>query len=100
MSSDGSDKFVYEGDDFVVSQCAYCRHLLPGPAAVCSAFPSSIPAEILANDFDHRQPWIDPATGQVGDQGVALKGSILFEPKPAVPEPALDALYRVLDATH
>jgi hypothetical protein len=35
------------GADVTLSQCTYCRHLGPGPAAVCSAFPGSIPPAIL-----------------------------------------------------
>jgi hypothetical protein len=95
-----SDKFVYSGGDFVLSQCDYCQHLGAGTAAVCFAFPSQIPAEILANEFDHRQPWTDPATHPIGDQGAPLAGSITFDPKPAIEPAALQALYRVLDKTH
>jgi len=91
------DKFVYEGGDFILSQCAYCKHLGDGPVAVCAAFPGSIPAEILSNDFDHRRPWIDDATGTPGDGGVADAGSILFEPRPAVTHEALARLHRALD---
>jgi hypothetical protein len=94
-----SDKFVYQGDEFVLSQCAYCRHLdRSSPAAICAAFPALIPAGILSNDQDHRKPWIDPATGEPGDLGTALAGSILFEPADAVRPEALDRLHRHLDA--
>jgi len=92
-----NEKFVYQGDDLILSQCAYCARLGEGPAAVCAAFPGSIPAEILSNDYDHRKPWIDPKTGQPGDQGVALAGSITFEPKPTVRREALKRLTDSLD---
>lgn len=75
-----SDKFIETGEGVIVSQCAYCKHLSSDPSsAICTAFPGQIPAEILANDYDHRQPWIDPRTGQPGDQGIALSGSITLE---------------------
>jgi hypothetical protein len=95
--SERDDKFGWSADDLVFGQCAYCRHLAAGPTAVCTAFPGQIPPEILQNHFDHRHPWIDHATGQPGDQGVALAGSILFEPKPSMKPQALEALYRKLD---
>jgi hypothetical protein len=92
-----SDKFVYSGGDFVASQCAYCKHLAPGRAAACAAFPSAIPDEVLHNEVDHRRPWIDPATGEPGDMGVPLERSITFEPRGGVTPDALAALYRRLD---
>lgn len=96
-----SDKFVY-GDDGsapVLSQCFYCDHLSARPdKAVCRAFPAGIPAEILANQFDHREPWIDPETGEPGDTGLAGERSITFEPRDDAAPEALAALYRHLDA--
>jgi hypothetical protein len=92
------DKFVWNASNVVVSQCMLCKHTSPEPYAVCSAFPGSIPPEILANQVDHRKPWIDATTGQPGDEGVPLAGSILFEPRPGVNPVALARLYEVLDA--
>ncbi len=87
------DKFEWSGDEMVLTQCAYCRHLAEDASVLqCAAFPSSIPADISANRHDHRKPWIDPETGEPGDRGMALKGSILFEPRPDVPEGVLDRL--------
>jgi hypothetical protein len=90
------DKFV-RGADVVLTQCVYCKHIVKGPVPVCSACPGSIPPEILSNDVDHRRPWLDPATGQPGDEGGPLAGSILFEPRPEIPPAALATLFRYLD---
>lgn len=46
-------------------QCLFCAHLrpqsgqvdVPADAQTCDAFPDAIPAEILANRVDHRQPY-------------------------------------------
>jgi hypothetical protein len=92
-----SGKFSWDPGDVVVSQCAVCRRLAPGPAAVCSAFPGAIPAEILSNDVDHRKPYLDPSTGQPGDMGVPLTGSITFLPRADVDTRVLATLYRHLD---
>lgn len=49
------DKFTSKPGDFVVSQCTYCAHFLPGSfAVVCPAFPGGIPRDIWENRFDHR----------------------------------------------
>ena len=56
------------------------------------AFPGSIPPEIMANEYDHRRPWIDPETGEAGDQGVPLRESILFEPRDGINPRARRAL--------
>jgi hypothetical protein len=45
--------------------CVNCQRLFAGWQ--CEAFPSGIPDEIIANEFDHRQP-------HEGD------GGLLFEP--------------------
>lgn len=92
----GSDKFAW-GADVALSQCAYCRHLGPGAVPICSAFPGAIPPAILANEADHRGPWIDPETGEPGDMGIPLERSITFEPRPGVKSEALATLYRHLD---
>jgi hypothetical protein len=65
--------------------------------AACAAFPGSIPPEILYTDYDHRRPWIDPQTGEPGDRGAPLRGSITFTPRSGVTATALDQLYRHLD---
>jgi hypothetical protein len=88
------------GADTVVTQCLLCKHTAKGPQPVCAAFPGSIPPKILSNDFDHRRPWIDPATGEPGDRGVPDKASILFEPEDGINSRSLAALYRHLDATN
>jgi hypothetical protein len=92
------DKDLSWGAETLLTQCLLCKHRAAGPHLVCAAFPNSIPPEIAANDFDHRQPWIDQSTGQPGDQGVPLKGSILFEPRAGINPVTLDVLYRHLDA--
>jgi hypothetical protein len=86
------DKFVWRAADVVLTQCLLCKHKIKSPIPVCSAFPGAIPAEILANEFDHRQPWIDPDSGEPGDQGVEMTGSILFEPKEGINPIALERL--------
>lgn len=90
------DKFTLSASDAVLTQCVYCRHWFPGSTA-CEAFPGSIPAEILANDFDHSRPWIDPQTGEAGDQGVPLAGPILFEPRPGTDPGVLHRLRKFLN---
>ena len=79
--------------------CSLCRHLSGFPGAtVCAAFPGGIPDAIVQFRFDHRRPWIDPETGQPGDQGIPLNGPITFEPAEGVRLSALAALYEKLDA--
>ncbi len=80
--------------EVVGPQCLLCRRRVPGSLDVCEAFPGSIPAAIRLNLHDHRRPWIDPATGEPGDEGVALAGSILFAPRPDVAPEALANLDR------
>jgi hypothetical protein len=57
------ERLVWRDGDVRLSQCALCRHrrLEPRPEgrAACLAFPDGIPAEILANSFDHRLPHPD-----------------------------------------
>lgn len=93
------DKFGWDLGEMVLSQCAYCKHLSVMPNVnACAAFPGMIPAEFLRNESDHRRPWIDPRTGEPGDQGVPLAGSILFAPRPDVPADVLARLYADLDS--
>jgi len=96
MTGQRGDQFTW-GADTLLTQCLLCRHLGPGPAAVCAAFPGSIPPEIMSNDVDHRKPWLDPKTGEPGDQGVALAGSITFAPRPGINPVTLNRLYAHLD---
>ena len=70
-----TDKFAW-GPDTVLSQCLLCKHT-SGHVAICAAFPGSIPDEIMMNQVDHRRPY-------PGDEGVALAGSIVFEPRGGV----------------
>ncbi len=93
-TSDRDDKFNYQPGDLVITQCAFCRHLAAGSDNVCAAFPGQIPPEILANQHDHRRPWIDPETGEPGDKGVPLEHSILFDPRPGASRESLEALDR------
>jgi hypothetical protein len=93
------DRFSW-GADTLLSQCVLCKHAAPGPAPVCAAFPGQIPAGILGNKVDHRQPWIDPATGEPGDEGMADAGSITFEPRPGINPTTLEVLYDHLDSLH
>lgn len=89
---DPADKFSLSAADAILSQCVYCEHWTRGSTA-CKAFLSVIPAEILANQHDHREPWLDPSTGEPGDTGFDDAGSILFKPKPDVPPAALARLH-------
>ena len=84
-----TDKFAW-GPDTVLSQCLLCKHT-SGHVAICAAFPGSIPDEIMMNQVDHRRPY-------PGDEGVALAGSIVFEPRGGVNPITLQALYTYLDA--
>jgi hypothetical protein len=65
--------------------------------AVCAAFHGAIPAEILANEVDHRKPRIDPETGKPGDEGVLLAGSITFAFDDAITSAARETLTHYLD---
>ena len=51
----------------------------------------------MANEFDHRKPWIDPKTGRPGDEGVLLAGSILFEFDANIMPEARDTITHYLD---
>lgn len=85
--------------DMVVtpSQCSLCANRPRDVLFACAAFPGLIPEEIRLNHHDHRQPWIDPDTGEPGDGGIALAGSILFEPRDDADPGALKDLYDFLD---
>ncbi len=91
-----TDKFAW-APDTVLSQCLLCRYT-SGHVAICAAFPGSIPDEILMNQVDHRKPWLDPDTDEPGDEGIALAGSITFEPRDGVNPITLQTLYDYLDA--
>ena len=92
-----ADHFAW-GKDVLLSQCVYCHHLDPTSKAMdCRAFPAGIPQGILDNQFDHRKPWIDPATGQAGDTGVRGDKSITFLPSLDTPSDVLEHLAHVLD---
>lgn len=95
--SERSDKFTWGPGDVALPQCGFCRHWADGSSGACAAFPGRIPDEIRLNAYDHRRPWIDPETGEPGDEGVALERSITFEPAEGVHPDALAALYRALD---
>ena len=96
MPEDRSSYFAW-GPDILLSQCMLCKQRVES-ALVCKAFLSYIPDEIITNDFDHRKPWIDPETGEAGDQGFDLNGSILFEPREEINPVTLSVLYRHLDS--
>jgi hypothetical protein len=95
--SDRDDKFAW-GADTLLTQCLLCKHLAGGHIAACAAFPGAIPPEILANDFDHRRPWLDPRTGRPGDMGIPLVRSITFEPRDGINPATLERLYGHLDS--
>ncbi len=63
-----------EASDIRHHQCIYCRHLLEGRKQSCAAFPSGIPAAIVDEKHDHRQPYPD-------DNGIR------FEPLPGKRHP-------------
>lgn len=72
--SDGASRFGWSRVDHPqMSQCVFCRHKSTR-GAVCTAFPSGIPGEILRNEHDHRQPFD-------GDNGIR------FEPDPGQRSP-------------
>lgn len=50
------ERLTWGPGEVMASQCASCRWKTHGVAG-CAAFPSSIPEEILGNDFDPRLPW-------------------------------------------
>jgi hypothetical protein len=47
-------------------QCSHCKHLREAQGWTCDAFPQGIPAIILTNRFDHRQPY-------PGDHGIQFE---------------------------
>ena len=67
--TDRTDKFVWQGGDVRISQCAFCIHYRPGIKATCDAFPTGIPGAIMRNEYDHRHAY-------PGDNGIR------FEPRP------------------
>lgn len=85
-------KFDVKPGDFIPSQCILCRHRPKNLVGACAAFPGRIPEAIRINAVDHSRPWLDPETGKPGDQGIALAGSILFEPADDVAPEALESL--------
>lgn len=91
------DRFT-SGEGLIVSQCVYCTRRGETSGQICTAFPGGIPDEILTNDYDHREPWIDPATNKPGDVGLTGDDSLLFDPLETTPEDVLEGLYAVLDA--
>lgn len=96
-----SDKFTWGAEDVIASQCSYCVHLARGGAAAgvpayCKAFPGGVPGPILRNERSHLAPWIDPATGEPGDRGVDLAGSIVFNPRPGTDPGQLERLRKLL----
>lgn len=97
MSEPLSHKFTWQPGEIVLAHCAYCKHMSKKGGNVCAAFPGRIPDAIRENEFDHRKSWIDPESGEPGDQGIALARSITFEPGPGTHPDALDSLYRALD---
>lgn len=86
VESDSPNRFTIDPDGVTVSQCLLCIHYAGGPfGAVCKAFPSALPVEILGNEFDHRRPF-------VGDDGVR------FEPRPDARPGLLARVLAELDA--
>lgn len=57
--------------------CARCIFKMAGKSA-CVAFPRGIPAEILAGQFDHSQPY----EGDGGIRFVALRRPRSTDPRP------------------
>ena len=55
------------------AQCRICKHLRDARLWTCDAFPYGIPAAILSNRFDHRNPF-------PGDHGIR------FEPITSAPK--------------
>jgi hypothetical protein len=50
------DKFLWQGNDLIVSQCLWCKHKhAVMDKASCDAFPEGIPAEIMLNVFVHNK---------------------------------------------
>jgi hypothetical protein len=81
---DRANRFTVDPSGVVVCQCLYCDQYTIPFHGVCRAFPSVVPLEILANEFDHRKP-------HEGDQGFQ------FKPRDGVTEDDLTALYANLD---
>lgn len=81
-----ADKFLFDGERPVLTQCAYCKHRSESADfPVCPAFPGWIPGDILTNRFDHRTPHPDEMA------------PVRFTPRDDVPPDTLDRLYAKLD---
>lgn len=66
-----------ESFEEVHSQCVRCAYRHKDKPTCCDAFPEGIPVIILAGHYDHRYPYIDPATGLVTDRGLRYFPQIL-----------------------
>jgi hypothetical protein len=75
---------VVDGETLLpVVSCHNCRHLAPGGALRCAAYPDGIPLPILSGDVVHDRPL-------PGDHGVQFAWYEEFEPAEWVPrQPAM-----------
>ena len=69
MAVRDKERLRTEGGNLIISQCAFCARKAAGSSS-CAAFPGGIPAAILSNQLDHRQP----IEGDQGLQFLALPG--------------------------
>ena len=77
----------------IMPQCTFCKHFqgFHGIKGLCSAFPNGIPAKIINNEVDHKQPYFGDHNIRWEQSADTLEslGAIDLFTETGRPEPAL-----------